>query len=86
MTCGNVYQFGLMLDFEGNNRGFAFVPFYHKKSAEYAIQLFKNYEMVKGKRLSVVHSVNNDRLYIGNQISIKKKLIQKFFFLIENIC
>lgn len=64
MTCGKIYEFRLMLDFGGNNRGFAFVLFYDKISAENAIKLFNEYEMLEGKRLAVVQSVNNDRLYV----------------------
>ena len=43
---GRIYEMRLMMDFNGNNRGYAFVVFSTKKEAQNAVRMLNNYEVL----------------------------------------
>ena len=43
---GRIYEMRLMMDFNGNNRGYAFVVFSTKKEAQNAVRMLNNYEVM----------------------------------------
>jgi len=63
---GTIYQLRLMMDFSGTNRGYAFVTFTNQFDAKKAIQLLNEFEIRPNRRIGVVKSVDNCRLFIGN--------------------
>ncbi|OXA59079.1 APOBEC1 complementation factor-like [Folsomia candida] len=62
---GEIYQIRLMLDFNGHNRGFCFVQFYHNEDAKRAIATLNHYEIAEGRPIGVTGSVDNCRLFLG---------------------
>ena len=64
-TVGKVYELRLMMDFNGQNRGYAFVVYFTKKDAQKAVRTLNNYEIRKGRLLGVCQSVDNCRLFVG---------------------
>ncbi|CAG7709989.1 unnamed protein product [Allacma fusca] len=54
----------MMIDFKGLNRGFCFVQYTNSSDAEKAITDLDNYEIVPGRRIGVVKSVDNSRLFL----------------------
>ena len=50
-----------MMDFNGNNRGFAFVKYTTQKEAKRALKQLNNHEIRKGRLLGVCKSVDNCR-------------------------
>ena len=50
---GRIYEMRLMMDFNGNNRGYAFVVFGAKKDAQNAIRMLNNYEVQYNMRQSI---------------------------------
>ncbi len=42
---GKIYEVRMMMDFNGNNRGYAFVTFSHKQEAKAAMKQLNNYEI-----------------------------------------
>ncbi|XP_059166916.1 APOBEC1 complementation factor-like isoform X2 [Physella acuta] len=65
LKIGKIYEFRLMMDFSGSNRGFAFCTYCTKSDAKRAIQELNNYEILKGRYLGVCSSVDNCRLFVG---------------------
>ncbi|XP_062239544.1 probable RNA-binding protein 46 isoform X1 [Platichthys flesus] len=72
-SVGQVYELRLMLEFNGQNRGYAFVMFANRESAQRAIQTLDNHEIKPGKFIGVCVSLNNCRLFIGSIPKDKKK-------------
>ncbi|KAF7646538.1 hypothetical protein LDENG_00185650 [Lucifuga dentata] len=70
---GRIYEFRLMMEFSGENRGYAFVMYTNRESAQKAIQMLDNYEIRPGKFIGVCVSVDNCRLFIGSIPKDKKK-------------
>lgn len=64
-TVGKIYEVRLMMDFDGRNRGYAFVVYTQKKDAQACIKKLNNYEIRRGKMLGVCSSVDNCRLFVG---------------------
>ncbi|CAN9514067.1 unnamed protein product [Ophioblennius macclurei] len=62
---GKIYEFRLMLEFSGQNRGYGFVRFSSRDEAQKAIQLLDNSEVRPGKFIGVCPSVDNCRLFIS---------------------
>jgi len=54
-----------MMDFNGNNRGFAFVKYCVQDDAKRALKELNNYEIRKGRLLGVCKSVDNCRCVSG---------------------
>ncbi|KPP68491.1 putative RNA-binding protein 46 [Scleropages formosus] len=70
---GRIYEFRLMMEFSGENRGYAFVMYTTKEGAQRAIHLLDNYEIRPGKFIGVCVSLDNCRLFIGSIPKEKKK-------------
>jgi Q family heterogeneous nuclear ribonucleoprotein R len=70
---GKIYEFRLMMDFSGSNRGYAFVMYTNKNDAIQAVRLMNNYEIRKGRLLGVCPSVDNCRLFVGGIPKNKNK-------------
>jgi len=43
--CGQIYELRLMMDFSGNNRGFAFVKYFNQEQAKRALKDLNNHEI-----------------------------------------
>ncbi|XP_048361420.1 APOBEC1 complementation factor isoform X1 [Sphaerodactylus townsendi] len=70
---GKIYEMRMMMDFNGNNRGYAFVTFSNKQEAKNAIRQLNNYEIRNGRLLGVCASVDNCRLFVGGIPKTKKR-------------
>ncbi|XP_050161464.1 APOBEC1 complementation factor isoform X2 [Myiozetetes cayanensis] len=70
---GKIYEMRMMMDFNGNNRGYAFVTFSTKQEAKNAIKTLNNYEIRNGRLLGVCASVDNCRLFVGGIPKTKKR-------------
>ncbi|XP_017297530.1 APOBEC1 complementation factor isoform X2 [Kryptolebias marmoratus] len=70
---GKIYEVRMMMDFNGNNRGYAFVTFSNKQEAKAAMKQLNNYEIRNGRLLGVCASVDNCRLFVGGIPKTKKR-------------
>ncbi|XP_077206513.1 APOBEC1 complementation factor isoform X2 [Paroedura picta] len=70
---GKIYEMRMMMDFNGNNRGYAFVTFANKQEAKNAIRQLNNYEIRNGRLLGVCASVDNCRLFVGGIPKTKRR-------------
>ncbi|XP_055360210.1 APOBEC1 complementation factor isoform X2 [Betta splendens] len=70
---GQIYEVRMMMDFNGNNRGYAFVTFTNKQEARTAMKQLNNYEIRNGRLLGVCASVDNCRLFVGGIPKTKKR-------------
>ncbi|KAL2079338.1 hypothetical protein ACEWY4_025082 [Coilia grayii] len=70
---GRIYEFRLMMEFSGENRGYAFVMYTTREAAQRAIQLLDNHEIRPGKFIGVCVSQDNCRLFIGSIPKDKRK-------------
>ncbi|XP_072279340.1 APOBEC1 complementation factor isoform X2 [Pyxicephalus adspersus] len=70
---GKIYEMRMMMDFNGNNRGYAFVTFTNRQDAKNAIKQLNNYEIRNGRLLGVCASVDNCRLFVGGIPKTKKR-------------
>ncbi|XP_061627133.1 RNA-binding protein 47 isoform X9 [Phyllopteryx taeniolatus] len=70
---GRIYEMRLMMDFDGKNRGYAFVMYTEKHEAKRAVRELNNYEVRPGRLLGVCSSVDNCRLFIGGIPKTKKR-------------
>ncbi|KAK2884367.1 APOBEC1 complementation factor isoform X3 [Channa argus] len=70
---GKIYEVRMMMDFNGNNRGYAFVTFGNKQEARTAMKQLNNYEIRNGRLLGVCASVDNCRLFVGGIPKTKKR-------------
>ncbi|XP_007258519.3 probable RNA-binding protein 46 [Astyanax mexicanus] len=70
---GRIYEFRLMMEFSGENRGYAFVRYTTQEAAQRAINLLDNYEIHPGKFIGVCVSLDNSRLFIGSLPKDKTK-------------
>ncbi|XP_029283335.1 putative RNA-binding protein 46 isoform X2 [Cottoperca gobio] len=70
---GRIYEFRLMMEFSGENRGYAFVMYTSREAAQRAIQMLDNYEIRPGKFIGVCVSLDNCRLFIGSIPKDKRK-------------
>ncbi|XP_053314366.1 RNA-binding protein 47 isoform X5 [Spea bombifrons] len=72
-NAGRIYEMRLMMDFDGKNRGYAFVMYTLKSEAKRAVRELNNYEIRPGRLLGVCCSVDNCRLFIGGIPKMKKR-------------
>ncbi|XP_016299373.1 RNA-binding protein 47-like isoform X1 [Sinocyclocheilus anshuiensis] len=72
-TVGRIYEMRLMMDFDGKNRGYAFVMYTQKHEAKRAVRELNNFEIRPGRLLGVCSSVDNCRLFIGGIPKTKKR-------------
>ncbi|XP_061665860.1 APOBEC1 complementation factor isoform X9 [Syngnathoides biaculeatus] len=70
---GQIFEVRMMMDFNGNNRGYAFVTFASKQEARAAMKQLNNYEIRSGRLLGVCASVDNCRLFVGGIPKSKKR-------------
>ncbi|XP_067908602.1 APOBEC1 complementation factor isoform X5 [Heterodontus francisci] len=70
---GKIYELRMMMDFNGNNRGYAFVLFTNRQDAKNAIKQLNNYEIRNGRLLGVCASVDNCRLFVGGIPKTKRR-------------
>ncbi|XP_041424416.1 APOBEC1 complementation factor L homeolog isoform X3 [Xenopus laevis] len=70
---GKIYEMRMMMDFNGNNRGYAFVTFTNRQDARDAIKQLNNYEIRNGRLLGVCASVDNCRLFVGGIPKTKRR-------------
>ncbi|XP_057702607.1 probable RNA-binding protein 46 isoform X1 [Corythoichthys intestinalis] len=70
---GTIYELRLMMEFSGENRGYAFVMYTKKEEALLAIQMLNHHEVRPGKFIGVCASLNNCRLFLGNIPKDKSK-------------
>uniref|UniRef100_A0A3B5ABM9 Probable RNA-binding protein 46 n=1 Tax=Stegastes partitus TaxID=144197 RepID=A0A3B5ABM9_9TELE len=70
---GRIYEFRLMMEFSGENRGYAFITYTNREAAHRAIQTLDNHEVRPGKFIGVCVSLDNCRLFIGSIPKDKKK-------------
>ncbi|XP_014216696.1 probable RNA-binding protein 46 [Copidosoma floridanum] len=61
---GEIYEMRLMMHFSGNNRGYCFIMYTSRESAEQAVKLLNNYEIAPGSCIGVIKSLNNCRLHV----------------------
>lgn len=64
-TIGKLYELRLMMDFSGNNRGYAFAVYTRREDAKQCVRALNNYEIRKGRTIGVCQSVDNCRLFVG---------------------
>lgn len=62
---GVIYQFRLMMNFSGQNRGFAYLQYAYQADAERALLHFNAFEVRAGCRLRLLRSFNLRRLVLG---------------------
>lgn len=60
-----LFQLRLMMDFSGSTRGYCFVTFSSQSEARLAIKQANDQEVRQGRRIGVLPSVDNCRLFIG---------------------
>lgn len=72
-TIGLIYEFRLMVDFNGVNRGYGFCVYQKKEDSNRAVEKLNNYEIRPGKTIGVCFSVDNCRLFVGGIPKTKTK-------------
>ncbi|XP_077357127.1 putative RNA-binding protein 46 isoform X2 [Festucalex cinctus] len=72
-TAGTIYELRLMMDFNGDNRGYAFVKYTNRENAQIAIQMLNDQEVRPGMYIAVCAAQNNCRLFIGGIPKDKSK-------------
>ncbi|XP_035206501.1 probable RNA-binding protein 46 isoform X2 [Stegodyphus dumicola] len=70
---GKIYELRLMMDFNGNNRGYAFVTYTNTEDAGKAIKGLDCFEIRRGRHIGVCKSIDNCRLFIGGIPKDKSK-------------
>ncbi|XP_066279284.1 heterogeneous nuclear ribonucleoprotein R-like isoform X1 [Branchiostoma lanceolatum] len=78
---GPIFDLRLMMDpLSGQNRGYAFVTYTTKESAQDAVKQLDNYEIRKGRWLGVCISVANNRLFVGSipKNKSKQEIMEEF--------
>ena len=76
--CGDIYEFRLMMDFSGANRGYCFVTYTCREDARRAVAEMNNYEIRRGRFLGVCMSVDNCRLFVGG-IPKDKQQVRSYY-------
>lgn len=62
---GPIYEFRLMMEYSGYNRGYGFAMFTCRDDAKKAVTELNNYEIRKGRMIGICRSVDNCRLFVG---------------------
>jgi Q family heterogeneous nuclear ribonucleoprotein R len=62
---GPIYEFRLMMEYSGYNRGYGFAMFTTRDDAKKAVAVLNNYEIRKGRMIGICRSVDNCRLFVG---------------------
>ena len=61
---GKIYEFRLMMEYSGYNRGYGFVMYTSRDDAKKCVTTLNNYEIRNGRPIGVCRSVDNCRLFI----------------------
>nr|XP_031837528.1 uncharacterized protein LOC116429129 [Nomia melanderi] len=86
-TAGRIYELRLMMDFSGTNRGYCFIMYATEEEAARAVRELDQFEIYPGKKIGVVASVNNRRLYMNHlppDISTET-IIKRIYEITDNI-
>ncbi|XP_015591678.1 probable RNA-binding protein 46 [Cephus cinctus] len=70
---GRVFELRLMLDFSGSTRGYAFALYENSRIARRACEILDGLEIRPGRRIGVVKSIDNCRLFFGGVPKDKNK-------------
>ncbi|GIX98953.1 APOBEC1 complementation factor [Caerostris extrusa] len=70
---GKIYELRLMMDYNGENRGYAFVTYTNNEDASKAIKGLDDFEIRPNRHIGVCKSVDNCRLFIGGIPKDKNK-------------
>ncbi|XP_006632041.2 dead end protein 1 isoform X1 [Lepisosteus oculatus] len=62
---GQLYEFRLMMNFSGQNRGFAFAKYANPQTAQTAVLWLHHYELQKGCHITVVKSIEKRKLFVA---------------------
>ncbi|XP_061785081.1 heterogeneous nuclear ribonucleoprotein Q-like isoform X2 [Nerophis lumbriciformis] len=85
---GPIWDLRLMMDpLSGLNRGYAFVTFCAKESAQEAVKLCNDHEIRPGKHIGVCISVANNRLFVGSipKSKTKEEIMEEFSKVTEGL-
>lgn len=85
---GPIWDLRLMMDpLSSLNRGYAFVTFCAKESAQAAVKLCNNHEIRPGKHIGVCISVANNRLFVGSipKNKTKEQIVEEFSKVTEGL-
>lgn len=63
---GRIFEFRLMMDYNSNNRGFAYVRYTNTTSAANALEMLQHLYILPGKTLEIKKSHDKCRLFVGN--------------------
>ena len=70
---GTIYEFRLMMEYSGYNRGYGFVMFTSREHGKKAVSELNNFEIRKGRMIGLCRSVDNCRLFVGGIPKNKKR-------------
>lgn len=70
---GTIYEFRLMMEYSGYNRGYGFVMFTSRDQAKRAVSELNNFEIRKNRMIGLCRSVDNCRLFVGGIPKNKKR-------------
>lgn len=63
---GKIYSLRLMIDFDGGNRGFAFITYCNAIDADKAVQTLNGIQIRNRHNIGVVKAIENNRLFVSN--------------------
>ncbi|XP_041846304.1 dead end protein 1 isoform X2 [Melanotaenia boesemani] len=86
-SVGELWEFRLMMNFSGQNRGFAYAKYGTAAMASDAIRLLNGYMLEPGSHLSVRRSTEKKKLFIGDLPAVTKQeeLLQVLRVLVEGV-
>lgn len=86
-SIGKIYELRLMMDFSGSNRGYAFLMYTKVDHAYRAIREFNNLEIRPGKKIGVVKSLDNCRLFVGGipKNKTKQDIVQEMHKITDGV-
>ncbi|XP_076656750.1 uncharacterized protein LOC143361318 [Halictus rubicundus] len=86
-SVGQIYELRLMMDFSGTNRGYCFIMYTTEEEAIRAVKELDQFEIYPGKRIGVVASVNNRRLYINQlpETMSTATIIKRFYEVTDDV-
>lgn len=70
---GFIYEFRLMMEYSGYNRGYGFVMYTSREHARKAVNELNNFEIRKNRMIGLCRSVDNCRLFVGGIPKNKKR-------------
>lgn len=77
---GEIYDFRLMMDYDNNNRGYAYIRFLKKEAADTALDVMRYFLLPNGSVLQVQKSYNKCRLFVSNlPTDVSQKQVKDVF-------